>query len=231
MNPMDTAFSLWRALLCAAGGYLIGNIQTAIIVSRAYYHDDVRRHGSRNAGSTNMVRVYGWAPGAITFAGDFCKAVGAYFLGTLLMGVYGGYLAGLCTVLGHCWPVFAGFRGGKGVASSCGLAFCVFPLGAAIALSVGVVIALLTKKISLMSLSASLLLAVLGAVLRPEQPLLVLLLFLMLAVIYVRHIENIRRLVHGEETRLRGPEADGDAGESEGEGEGDTGNPEPTKKT
>ena len=61
------SLNIWTVLGCLVAGYLLGNIQTAIIVSRAYFHDDVRNHGSGNAGSTNMVRVYGYGPGAITF--------------------------------------------------------------------------------------------------------------------------------------------------------------------
>ena len=101
------SIQLWTVLACIAIGYLLGNIQTAIIVSRAYYHDDVRNHGSGNAGSTNMVRVYGYGPGAITFAGDFTKAFLGVLLGQLLCGQIGGYIAGLLVVIGHCWPAFS----------------------------------------------------------------------------------------------------------------------------
>ncbi len=207
-----SGFSLWPAVGCILAGYLLGNIQTAIIVSKAYFHDDVRRHGSHNAGSTNMVRVFGWTPGAITFAGDFCKAVAGYFIGTLLMGTLGGYLAGLCVIVGHCYPVFTGFAGGKGVASSCGLAFCVFPLGMAIALAGGVAVVLFTKKVSLMSLAGITLLLALTLIFRMDNAPLLLLIALMTAIIYIRHIENIKRLLHGEETPLK-PKSGADADE------------------
>ena len=186
--------------LCALAGYLIGNIQTSIIVSELFFHDDVRKHGSGNAGSTNMLRVYGKWPGIVTFVGDFAKAVLAVLLGRHLLGVsYGGYLAGFFVIIGHCWPIFAGFRGGKGVASSCGLAFMVFPVGAAASLAIGIVLLLITKKVSIMSLSAILLFFFSVLLFRRADGFLVLLSALIVVVVYVRHIDNIKRLLHGQE--------------------------------
>ncbi|MEN6561973.1 MAG: glycerol-3-phosphate acyltransferase, partial [Christensenella sp.] len=188
----------WTALICVLAGYLLGNIQTAIIVSRAYFHDDVRNHGSGNAGSTNMVRVFGYGPGTITFAGDFLKAFLGILAGQLVCGVIGGYLAGLFVVIGHCWPVFAGFRGGKGVASSYSIAIWTFPLGALLAVAVGAAILLFQKKMSLMSLAAILLFFIATLVLRLSDLPLVILAGLLAIIVYVRHIDNIQRLIHGE---------------------------------
>ena len=106
------------ALAVAAAGYVLGNFQTAILISKRAFHDDVREHGSGNAGTTNMIRVFGMKPGIVTFIGDCAKAIAGVLLGRLIMGTLGGYIAGLFVIVGHCWPVFAGFRGGKGVASS-----------------------------------------------------------------------------------------------------------------
>ena len=194
---------LWTALVCVLAGYLLGNLQTAIIVSRAYFHDDVRKHGSGNAGSTNMVRVFGYGPGAITFAGDFLKAFLGVLAGQLVCGTIGGYIAGLFVVVGHCWPVFAGFRGGKGVASSYSVAIWTFPLGALLALAVGGAILAINKKMSLMSLVAILLFFVATLVFRLADLPLVILAAMLAVIVYVRHIENIQRLIHHEEQRLR----------------------------
>ncbi len=194
---------LWTALVCVLAGYLLGNLQTAIIVSHAYYHDDVRKYGSGNAGSTNMVRVFGYGPGAITFAGDFLKAFLGVLAGQLVCGTIGGYIAGLFVVVGHCWPVFAGFRGGKGVASSYSVAIWTFPLGALLALAVGGAILAVNKKMSLMSLAAILLFFVATLVFRLNDLPLVILAALLAAIVYIRHIENIQRLIHHEEQRLR----------------------------
>ena len=194
---------LWTILVCALTGYLLGNIQTAILVSRAYFHDDVRNHGSGNAGSTNMVRVFGYGPGTITFAGDFLKAFLGILAGQFVCGTVGGYIAGLFVVVGHCWPMFAGFRGGKGVASSYSIAIWTFPLGALLAVAIGATVLLVKKKMSLMSLASILLFFVATLVFRRNDLPLVILAGLLAAIVYVRHIDNIRRLIHGEEQRLR----------------------------
>ncbi len=200
MNAMDAQpFSVWLAAACALAGYLLGNIETAIIVSKAFYHDDVRNHGSGNAGSTNMLRVYGKWPGVVTFAGDFLKAVLGVLAGRFLLGTLGGYIGGFFVVIGHCWPAFSGFRGGKGVASSCGLAFMTFPLGAAVSLGIGLLLLWRTKKVSIMSLSAILLFFLSVLFFRIADTALVILSALLVIVVYIRHIDNIRRLLRGEE--------------------------------
>lgn len=197
------AIGLWTVIACIIVGYLLGNIQTAIIVSRAYYHDDIRNHGSGNAGSTNMVRVYGYGPGAITFAGDFLKAFLGVLIGQLIAGQIGGYIAGLFVVVGHCWPVFDGFRGGKGVASSYSIAIFTFPLGALGAILIGGAILLINKKMSIMSLAAMLLFFIATLVFQWGNLPLIILAGLLTIVVFVRHTENIQRLIHGEEQRLR----------------------------
>ncbi len=194
---------IWTVLSCVIIGYLLGNIQTAVIVSRAYYHDDVRNHGSGNAGSTNMVRVYGYGPGAVTFAGDATKAFLGVLAGQLLCGQVGGYIAGFFVVIGHCWPMFLGFRGGKGVASSYTIAILTFPLGALIAIAIGGAILLINKKMSIMSLTAMLLFFVVTLIFRLGNLPLIILAGLLTIVVFVRHTENIQRLIHGEEQRLR----------------------------
>jgi len=194
---------IWAILASIIIGYLLGNIQTAVIVSRAYYHDDVRNHGSGNAGSTNMVRVYGYGPGAITFAGDSMKALLGVLAGQFLCGQIGGYIAGFFVVIGHCWPMFLGFRGGKGVASSYTIAVLTFPLGAIGAILIGAAILLIKKKMSIMSLTAMLLFFIATLIFQITNLPLIILAGLLTIVVFVRHTENIQRLIHGEEQRLR----------------------------
>ena len=95
--------------------YLLGSVNTAIIVSGAMYHDDVRNHGSGNAGFTNMMRNYGKKAAIITFVGDILKTVLAVLIGWCVFGYLTAYIAGLACLIGHVFPVFYNFRGGKGV--------------------------------------------------------------------------------------------------------------------
>ena len=196
------SFNIWLCLASAAVGYLCGNLQTAILISKRYYHDDVRSHGSGNAGSTNMVRVFGFKPGIVTFIGDFCKAIAAVLLGRLLMGTLGGYVSALFVVLGHCYPVFAGFRGGKGVASSFAIAWVTFPLGAAITTAAAAIVLAATKKVSLVSLSGMLVFLITTLIFRITDIALVALSVILTAIVYLRHTDNIRRLLHNEEKQI-----------------------------
>ncbi len=200
-------FNILLALLCALFGYLVGNFETSIAISRRKFHDDIRNHGSGNAGSTNMVRVYGLKFGFLTFLGDSIKAVIGVALGWLLMGRVGGYIAGLFVIIGHCWPVFAGFHGGKGVASLVGFGLMTCPLGALICIAVGGLVMALTRKVSLMSLAGSSIFPIMVLVFgifpadRSEWSLFITAL-LTTGIIFLRHGENIRRLRAGTEPKL-----------------------------
>lgn len=197
-----SGISIGACLLTAALGYLLGNFQTAILLSKYKFHDDVRNHGSGNAGSTNMVRVFGLKPGLVTFAGDCLKAVLSILAGRLLMGEVGGYIAGFFTVLGHCYPAFAGLRGGKGVACSLAIMWMVFPLGAAIASAIALAVFFLTKRISVVSLSGILAFCISAAALNSENLPLMILAVLLTLLVYVRHIDNIKRILRGEEKQI-----------------------------
>ena len=103
-------------------GYLLGSISFSIILSRLKYRDDIRRHGSGNAGMTNTLRTYGKLSAAIVLAGDFGKGFLAAWLGWQLgWSPLAAYLAGLAAVVGHMFPFYFGFRGGKGVATAAGV--------------------------------------------------------------------------------------------------------------
>ena len=103
-------------------GYLLGSISFSILLSRLKYRDDIRRHGSGNAGMTNTLRTYGKLSAVIVLAGDFGKGFLAAWLGWRLGGAAGAaYLAGLFAVIGHMFPIYFGFRGGKGVATAAGV--------------------------------------------------------------------------------------------------------------
>ena len=104
-----------KYILLLAAGYLLGSISSAVILSRYLYKTDVRTLGSGNAGATNAARVYGMGMGLATLVCDGLKTAASMYLGLLLGGEVGFALAGAACVVGHCWPVFFRFRGGKGV--------------------------------------------------------------------------------------------------------------------
>ena len=121
-------------ILAAAAAYLLGSVSFAVVVSKGLYHQDVRQFGSGNAGMTNILRTYGKKAAALTLAGDFLKGVAAVLIGRLIfaaMGVTlfdGAYVGGLFAILGHLYPVYFGFRGGKGILTSIGIIAVINPL-------------------------------------------------------------------------------------------------------
>ncbi|MDR0839980.1 MAG: glycerol-3-phosphate 1-O-acyltransferase PlsY [Christensenellaceae bacterium] len=188
-------------LLCLLLGYLLGNIQFAVLFSRLLYHDDVRAHGSGNAGSTNMLRVFGVGSGILTFAGDFLKGVAAVLVGRSLGGDHAACAMALGVVLGHDFPALLKFHGGKGVASTMGVLWAFHPLFGAIVTVVGVGLAAYSRMISLGSMAGALLLLVLMLIWGADswQRWLAVALCLLL---FIRHAENIVRIKNGTEGRI-----------------------------
>lgn len=184
----------------AALGYIIGNIQFAVIFSYLLHRDDVRHHGSGNAGSTNMQRVYGKKDGIITFAGDLLKGVAGALIGRLLGGENCAYMGAMGVVLGHCYPVFFGFHGGKGVASSLGAVFALNPLYGGIVSIVAAIVAIATKTISAASLSGTAAYLIIALIWGTKgNKLFAAALFILIC---IRHRENIARMIAGSEGRV-----------------------------
>ncbi len=192
----------WNYVLAAIVGYLIGNLQFAVIISKLVFKEDVREHGSGNAGTTNMFRVYGAKSGLLTFAGDFLKGALGVILGRLIAGEMGAMLCAVMTILGHDFPVFLGFRGGKGVATSFGIIWFISPLAGAITTAAAALAFVVYKTVSIMALFAATvcLITVIIIYMNTNLPL-VILIFVVWALIVVRHKDNIKRLMKGEEKR------------------------------
>lgn len=142
-------------LLCAVIAYLLGSLNTSIIVSKLKFNDDIRRHGSGNAGLTNMMRVYGKSGAGLTLLGDVLKQVVAVFVGILLVGHTGAYLAGLFCMLGHIFPVFYKFKGGKGVLTAATMILVIDPMICLVLLVVFALVLVFTKYVSLSSVMAA----------------------------------------------------------------------------
>ena len=209
-------FYIQTAAIAIVIGYLIGNFQSAVIISRRFLKDDVRSHGSGNPGSTNMKRTYGNKWGVITFCCDAGKCVLAILLGRWMGRSWGlipsnvplgialsGYFGGMGAVLGHCWPVFYQFKGGKGAA--CNYAFMAMTFlwpGAAVTAAVSLIVYYFSHRISLVSLTAALFFAVFCAVEHGSVPYLWCFAAVNTVAIFVRHKDNIRRLAAGTESTV-----------------------------
>lgn len=149
----STASYIIGIIVTAAVSYLIGSVNFSVIFSRAR-GEDIREYGSGNAGASNMIRRYGKGVGAATFICDFLKSAVCVFLGMLLMPADGfGYVAALFCIIGHAFPLYFGFRGGKGVAVCVGAMICLNPLAAVISILVYALFLLFSKYISLSSLA------------------------------------------------------------------------------
>jgi len=192
-----------KIILCAVVGYLLGSISVAVLLCRALKHEDVRTQGSCNAGSTNVARVYGMKMGLLTFAGDFLKMAASFGFGYLLLGEDGGAIACMGCLIGHCWPVFFNFKGGKGVAVSAAIALFIDWRLLLILLAVFAVCVLATKRVSVGSLAASLVFTPAMLLLGERRPLNIALGLLVFVIVWLLHIPNIKRLLNHTEGAFR----------------------------
>ncbi|MBO5306291.1 MAG: glycerol-3-phosphate 1-O-acyltransferase PlsY [Clostridia bacterium] len=198
-------------LLAIAIPYLLGSLNFGIILSRIFFHEDIRDYGSGNAGSTNMLRTYGKKAAALTLVCDMLKAalavlVGALFLNpaTRVTPVDGIAIASLFVVLGHCFPCFYRFRGGKGVATLGMVILITRPLIFVLVFFVFVVLVAGTRFISLGSIISALLFPVLLNRLDTAYPMgwFQLMAVLMAFLVLFMHRANIKRLLEGKESKL-----------------------------
>ena len=195
---------IWKYILCAVIAYLLGSISTGILISRLFNGPDLRKVGSGNTGATNVQRTMGWKCGLLTFAGDSLKALLACWIGSLITGSHMGALfAGLLVIIGHNWPAFFQFKGGKGVASSCGVMLYCFPIPAVICFVLTIGIIAVSKYVSLGSITMLTLYAMLVSVYHSGGSLWIIGWTLLLAGFCLfRHRANITRLMSGQENRL-----------------------------
>ena len=189
--------------------YVFGSIPSAVWIGKYFYGVDVREHGSKSAGATNVLRTLGKKPAAVVLLFDMFKGFAAVNLSWL-----SGYTPAdnewlgirtalaFATILGHIFPLFAGFRGGKGVATATGTLIALNPAAAGIATIFFILVLSLTKYVSLSSMSAALTLPVIfGAWFRADA-MLSLYSFIVAVIILVTHRKNIKRLMKGEESKF-----------------------------
>lgn len=185
--------------------YLLGSVSTGLIVAHTAHGPDLRSVGSGNTGASNVQRTMGWKYGLITFLGDSVKGVIACLIAWLLTGDHMACLAsGFFAIAGHNWPVYYHFKGGKGVAASCGVLLYCFPVPALICFALTILLIVLTKYISLGSMFLLVSYSILVSLTyQGTNRLFVVLWTVILALICIaRHHANIRRLIQGTENKL-----------------------------
>lgn len=183
--------------------YFIGSFSSAYFLGKAFKKIDIRTQGSGNSGATNAIRVMGAKIGILTFLLDFLKGIVAVYIGFLLKGYNGGLVAGICAVLGHDFPLFLGFKGGKGVATTLGaLAILSFPT-ALISVIIGIVVAISSKYVSLGSIIFFLMNPILGLIIIKPNNIYFTIATILLGLLGIyKHNSNIKRLINGNENRI-----------------------------
>ena len=201
--------------LIIVAAYLLGSIPTGYLLVRLFRHQDIRQAGSGNIGATNVLRFGGKLLGAVTFLLDMLKGCSAVWLGALLGGLLLPHspldalydaeaLAALCAVLGHVFPVWLRFRGGKGVATGFGVFLVASPWAALAAISVFFLVLLLSRYVSLASILGSASFPVFAWLLAtgPRPPFFIAVECAVALIIILKHHQNIRRLIAGTEPRF-----------------------------
>lgn len=186
--------------------YLLGNISPSTIIAKKMYGVDIRTQGSGNPGSTNVLRTLGKKAGAMTFAGDLLKGLGAVLIAKVIARLTGvdevtaAYLAVVAVVIGHNYPIVLGFKGGKGVATSLGAMIAMNPVIALSCFAIFIIVVLFTKYVSLGSVLGIASSPFLMIMANNKKGLLVTL-FLTASAVY-SHRANIKRLINGTENKI-----------------------------
>lgn len=215
---------MFSVIIILVLSYLVGSIPTSIIVSKLINGTDIRKYGSGNAGGTNVMRTFGWKYGVLVILLDAFKGIVAVvFLARLHFGeipftnptpfddfTFLQLLAGVFAVIGHIWTVFAGFKGGKGVATAVGMTASLLTIDVLIALGIFILVVFSSRYISLGSIIASVSLPIILFIrenvfhvhIQSYTTLMVFTSMLALLIVYT-HRKNISRLVKGEENKIK----------------------------
>ncbi len=191
---------------------MIGSIPTAVIVSKKFFGIDIREHGSGNAGATNTFRVLGKKAGTAVMLIDMLKGVAAVQLARLSPFDWSFQMEqvinleiglGLCAILGHIFPIWAGLRGGKGVATLFGMILAIHPTVALLLVAVFICILLLTRYVSLSSIAASVAFPIMIVfIYQNQEPLYKIFAIAIACLVVLTHHKNINRLLQGNESKV-----------------------------
>jgi glycerol-3-phosphate acyltransferase PlsY len=191
--------------------YLFGSIPTAVWVGKRFFGLDVREHGSKNAGATNTFRVLGKKPGIIVLLVDVLKGLLAVFLPQMFLSTIIDYnelinlkiIAAIFVILGHVFPLFAGFKGGKGVATSLGVIFALHPPAAFICLGIFLIVFLISHFVSLGAIITAISFPLIIIYVFEETSLSLIVFAIVIGIaVVVTHKKNIKRLIDGCENKM-----------------------------
>ena len=204
--------------ICIVLGYLLGSFNTAIVICKLMDKGDVRAHGSGNAGMTNMLRTYGKVPAALTLLGDFFKGAIAIWFGRYLYSLLVAdvtdyqllcvsYAIAIAALLGHTFPVFFGFKGGKGILVTAGVILALNPMVLVILLAIFLIFTLSTRIVSVGSIVVAIAYPIVTFVIKMSSDILSLTTetiacALMAILVLFMHRENIKRLIDGTENKF-----------------------------
>ena len=188
-------------------GYLYGYIPFALVIGKVFYNTDVRESGSGNLGGTNAGRVLGKKAGISVIVLDALKAVIIFYLSSYLSLKFNlnpdiKYIAGLACIFGHCYPIFAEFRGGKAVSTSLGYFLCIEPLYAVVAIVVFLLVLKISKYVSLSSISTALIVLCITPFLAVSITAKLCMLIAVILLVY-RHKDNIKRIKNHTESKIQ----------------------------
>ena len=197
----NSVFSYILAILITFGAYALGSVSSAYIVTKMFLGKDIRKMGSGNVGSTNALRVVGVKGAVIVLIIDIGKGLLAAWLGRILLGDLFGAILGAAAVIGHIYPFWLGFKGGKGAATVFGFLLAMWPFAALIVIVFWVLLILISRYVSLATICAAILAIIFcfwsglgaGAIIIMD--------FVFLLVIF-RHKDNIGRLLRKEESKI-----------------------------
>lgn len=188
-------------------GYLYGSIPFALVIGKVFYNTDVRESGSGNLGGTNAGRVLGKKAGISVIVLDALKAIIIFYLSSYLSLKFNlnpdiKYIAGLACIFGHCYPIFAEFRGGKAVSTSLGYFLCIEPLYAVVAIVVFLLVLKISKYVSLSSISTALIVLCITPFLAVSITAKLCMLVAVILLVY-RHKDNIKRIKNHTESKIQ----------------------------
>ncbi len=200
-DAVRAIITVLAVLACIVIPYFLGSINFAIIISKSKHSEDIRNYGSGNAGMTNMLRTYGKSAAALTLFGDALKAFVSAVIGYVLLGYSGAYLTGLFCILGHIFPLYYKFKGGKGVVTAAVSILMCNWLVFVVVFIVFVIIVSFTKYISLASVMCMMIYPFLLYRFEGPGPNVIIALVIA-AIIIFKHKENIKRLRQGKESKI-----------------------------